>query len=240
MLVCWTGEIVFPQQQNKIPFVIPIDGGARTGKSTVREIVAATFFRDGRYLNQLNSGLLYRACALVIQQEGKVDDRGGWVNVAQNLNVTLNGDKVVLGGKDVTSSCQSEGISLFTSRISAHPEVRSALKNHQLSFRREPGLVPDGRDMGELFVGENVVRFFLTASPREKTARAVRRAIEKGDAVNFDMLFREIVVRDVQDETRSVSPLKPHPLAVVIDTDKLTAVEVASQIVTRARAALGL
>jgi cytidylate kinase len=231
---------VFPQQQNEIPFVITIDGGARTGKSTVREIVAATFFRDGRYLNQLNSGLLYRACALVIQQDGKMDDRGGWVSVAQSLNVTLNGDKVVLGGKDVTSACQSEGISLFTSRISAHPEVRSALRNHQLSFRKAPGLVADGRDMGELFVGENVVRFFLTASPREKAARVVRRAIAKGETADFDRLFREIVLRDVQDETRPVSPLKPHQFAVVIDTDKLTAVEVALQIVTHARAVFGL
>lgn len=231
---------MFPQQQNEIPFVIAIDGGARTGKSTVREIVAATFFRDGRYLNELNSGLLYRACALVIEREGKAGDRDAWVRIAQNLSVTLNGDKVVLYGNDVTSACQSEGISLFTSRISAHPEVRSALKNHQLSFRKVPGLVADGRDMGELFVGENVVRFFLTASPREKTARVVRRAIVRNEVVNFDALFGEIVQRDRQDETRPVSPLKPHSLAVVINTDKLTAVEVASQIVTHTRTVLGL
>lgn len=231
---------MFPQQQNEIPIVITIDGGARTGKSTAREIVAATFFRDGHHLNELNSGLLYRACALAIQQEGIEGDREGWVSIAQNLNVTLNGDKVALHGKDVTHACQSEEISLFTSRISAHPEVRSALKNHQLSFRKDPGLAADGRDMGEVFVGKNVVRFFLTASPREKTARGVRKAMAEGKTINFDTLFREIVQRDVQDKTRSVSPLKPHPLAVVIDTDKLTAVEVASQIVTHARAVLVL
>ncbi len=98
----------------------------------------------------------------------------------------------------------------------------------------------DGRDMGELFVGENVVRFFLTASSREKAARVVRWAIAMGKVVNFDTLFREIVQRDRQDETRPVSPLRPHRYSVVIDTDKLTAVDVASRIVAYTRTTLGL
>lgn len=220
--------------------VIAVDGRAGTGKSTVRDIVATTFFQDGRRLHQLNSGLLYRACAWNLLHEGEENDQGEWVRTAQNLKVTLNGDKVFFEGVDVTNQCKSEEISLFASMISAHPEVRSALKECQLSFREDPGLVADGRDMGELFLGKNVVRFFLTASPREQAARVVRRAMKTGQTANFDKLFREIIQRDIQDVTRSVSPLRPHPEAITINTDELTAVEVAELIVTRTRTMLGL
>lgn len=100
----------------------------------------------------------------------------------------------------------------------------------QLSMRQLPGLVADGRDMGDIFLGY-VIRFFLTASTRVKATRRVREYIKDGRAADFDALFRSIAERDRNDTERTVSPLRPHPKAMIIDTDILTPAEVANLII---------
>ena len=96
--------------------------------------------------------------------------------------------------------------------------VRTALSHLQLAFRRAPGLVADGRDMGTVIFPDAGHKVFLTASAEERAQRRYKQLKEKGLSVTLAALLREIQARDVRDAERSVAPLKPAPDAVLIDS----------------------
>jgi cytidylate kinase len=109
----------------------------------------------------------------------------------------------------------------MASRVSALPAVREALHGLQLAFRRAPGLVADGRDMGTVIFPDAAHKVFLTASAGERAERRYKQLKDKGVSVTLDGLLREILARDARDASRAVAPLRPADDAVRIDTTGL-------------------
>ena len=199
--------------------VIAIDGPSGSGKGTIARAVAS---RLGWGL--LDSGALYRLLALAAMEAGVGPEAPARLGqLARALRVEFSqdaagGESVRLGGQDVTLKVRAESTGEMASRLAAIPEVRAGLLELQQGFRRPPGLVADGRDMGTVVFPDALLKIFLTASAAERAKRRYNQLIEKGLTANLDALFRDISARDERDRTRAVSPLEPAADAVELDT----------------------
>jgi len=200
--------------------VITIDGPGGSGKGTISQTIAGEF---GWHF--LDSGALYRLLALVAIQEGiALDDRRGLTAAAETLDAEFSvdgSDSIMLKGIDVSKEIRSEKVGNVASQVAAVPEVRQALLGRQRDFRRPPGLVADGRDMGSVVFTDAVVKIYLTASIEERAKRRYKQLIEKGLGANLQNIREEIAERDARDSGRAVAPLKPASDAILIDTSDL-------------------
>jgi 3-phosphoshikimate 1-carboxyvinyltransferase len=198
--------------------VIAIDGPTASGKGTLAAAVAQ---RLGYEL--LDSGALYRATALAVQQAGVDPADGAAVAVvAERLDLRFEGDRAFLDGRDVSDALRHEATGNLASKISAHPAVRQALHGLQLAFRRPPGLVADGRDMGTVVFTGAPLKIFLTASAEERAARRYNQLISRGISANIDSLLADLRMRDERDQNRAVAPLKPAEDAVLLDNSSMS------------------
>lgn len=210
-------------QNTSIP-VLAIDGGAGTGKGTARGIVA-----EKLGFNSLDSGILYRALALFARKHGLLWESPPLIaGLVQDMKLTFEGDLVLLNGESQFNQLRSKQAGEDASRIAVHPEVRAALLDYQLAFRKPPGLVADGRDQGTVF--DTPFRYFLKARPEVRAQRRVEQERQLGHEAEFAATLASIRERDRLDETRKEAPLAPHPEAMVIDTSDIPAQEVARQI----------
>lgn len=210
--------------------VITIDGPSGAGKGAVSARVAT---RLGWHV--LDSGAVYRALALAALEQG-VDpgDRAGLVALAAGLELDFapgeDGIRVLLDGSRVDERLRSEAVSEAASRVAAIPEVRTALLALQRSYRRPPGLVADGRDMGTVVFPDAPVKIFLEASVEERARRRYKQLKEKGENVIFLRLFRDLEARDRRDRERDVSPTVAAPDALVVDSTSLDLDEVVARV----------
>ena len=212
--------------------VLAIDGPAASGKGTVAKRVA-----DALGFHYLDSGSLYRLVALqALRQRVDFADEAGLAGIARNLDCSFASGRLWLGGADVTDAVRDEAVSAAASRVAVHPGVRGALLERQRGFRRPPGLVAEGRDMGTVVFPDAAVKIFVTASAEERAARRGRQLAEKGIDVNIQSLLRDIRDRDERDGKRAVAPLKPADDATVLDTTGMTVEAVVAAVVARARA----
>jgi cytidylate kinase len=117
---------------------------------------------------------------------------------------------------------RSETCGERASRVATLPGVRTALVGLQRGFRRPPGLVADGRDMGTVIFPDAELKVFLTASAEERAQRRYKQLKEKGFDVNLPALSAEVAARDRRDAERAVAPLRPAPDACVIDSTAMT------------------
>ncbi len=198
--------------------VITIDGPTASGKGTLAASVAQ---RLGWH--QLDSGLLYRATALAAQRQGiDSDDEPGVAGVAAQLNLRFDGAQVLLDGVDVATDLRQEQVGSMASRISALPAVRGALAALQLGFRRLPGLVCDGRDMGTVIFPDAPLKVFLTASPAMRAERRHKQLISKGISASLADLRDDLEARDERDKNRRIAPLRPAQDALLLDNSGQT------------------
>jgi cytidylate kinase len=179
----------------------------------------------------LNSGALYRTVALAaigagadLESESRISD------IALNIKAKFSGDNVVFDDRDVTDAIRSEEVSVTASRIAAYPKVRSALLERQKGFRKPPGLVADGRDMGTVVFPDAVLKIYLTASPDERAARRYKQLMGKGLGATMAALLQDIRERDQRDSARAAAPLKKGADAVLIDTTNLSAADAIAQV----------
>lgn len=194
--------------------VIAIDGPSASGKGTVAQAVAAALG-----FHYLNSGALYRAVALAaLESATDLENESTLADITLNLRAKIDGEMVILGGRDVTDALHAEAVSLAASRIAALPKVRGALLERQRAFRQPPGLVADGRDMGSVVFPDAVLKIFLTATPEERAERRYKQLMEKGMRANMAALLQDIRERDARDSARPVAPLRKCADAVLIDT----------------------
>ena len=203
--------------------VIAIDGPVGSGKGTVSHRVASAL---GYRL--LDSGALYRVLALAARKRGTPLGAGPAVaRLARSLGIEFapgnaaDPVRALLDGVDVTADIRTERCGNDASRISALPAVRDALLARQHGFRRPPGLVADGRDMGSVVFPDAPVKVFLVATARARADRRHKQLIAKGIDVSVERLSREMEERDRRDRERAVAPLKPAGDAVVVDTTGL-------------------
>jgi 3-phosphoshikimate 1-carboxyvinyltransferase len=201
--------------------VIAIDGPSASGKGTVAQRVALALG-----FHFLDSGALYRLTALAAMKAGvALDDEAGVAAVAANLPAEFHGDKILLSGEEVTEAIRAEEVGVGASKVAALPAVRAALLDRQRAYRRLPGLVADGRDMGSVVFPEAPVKVFLTASAEARGERRYKQLIGKGMPDNIRPLLQDIVndlrERDARDAARSVAPLKQCDDADLVDTTTL-------------------
>ena len=206
--------------------VIAIDGPTASGKGTLAHEVA----RELGY-QVLDSGSLYRAAALAAQRAG-VDwaDADAVAALCPGLPLRFEADRILLGDEDVSEALRQEAIGLGASAVAAHPAVRLALHQLQLSFRRAPGLVADGRDMGTVVFPDAQLKIFLTASPEARAERRHKQLISKGISTNIVGLLAALRRRDEQDRNRSTAPLKPASDAKELDNSALSIEESVQQV----------
>ena len=205
--------------------VIAIDGPSASGKGTIAKRVA-----DELSFHYLESGALYRLIALVSLRD-RLTDADALAEVAGQMAVDWVGEKILLSDQDVTLDVRSEEVSKRASEVAKIPEVRKRLVKRQRAFRRPPGLVADGRDMGTVVFPDATLKVFLTASPEVRAERRYKQLIDKGIPANLRSLSRDLAERDARDRNRTVAPLVPAPDSQVLDSSALSIDAVAELIV---------
>ena len=228
--------------------VVTIDGPAGSGKGTVARQLATTL----KY-HYLDSGALYRILSLLSQQQRvEVDDVEGLLALCKVMNVRFGFDvqnlnspgkdeeiqeseqqenvPVFLNDGEVSSDLRTEECAARASQLAALQEVRTALLHKQRSFKRTPGLVAEGRDMGTVVFPDAERKFFLTASSNERALRRQKQLKKQGISASLGPLLKEIETRDSRDQTRSVSPLRPAADAILVDSTNLSIEQVVNRI----------
>lgn len=217
----------------RLPPVIAIDGPSASGKGTVAQRVAQ---RLG--FHYLDSGALYRLVALeALRTRVALDNEAGLARLAGALDADFKGDEIIMNQEFVTDSIRSEKVGVAASRVAALGAVRQALTARQHGFRRPPGLVADGRDMGSVIFPDAVLKIYLTADAAERARRRHKQLIEKGMDANMAALLQDILHRDERDSARAVAPLQRSDDASLLDTTKLTADAAVEQVLARYAAA---
>jgi GTP-binding protein len=188
--------------------VVAIDGPAGSGKSTVAAAVAE---RLG--LEHLDTGALYRAITLACTRAGADPTDGPACGaVARTAVIGRTAGRTTLAGEDVEDEIRGPTVTAGVSAVSAHPEVRAALLDHQRTLAAA-GAVVEGRDIGTVVLPGADLKVFLTAEPAE---RARRRAVQTGDdPTEVEAAQR---VRDAADASRAVAPLRAADDAWTLDT----------------------
>jgi len=224
-------------QTEKLVPVLTIDGPSGSGKGTISARVA-----DALGWHLLDSGALYRAVGFAASMAGlDLSDAEAVTRCAETTKITFRDPKdggetrVIVNGLDATAEIRTETCGAAASAIAAIPSVRAALFDKQRSFRKAPGLVADGRDMGTVIFADAQHKVFLTASAEERAKRRYKQLKEKGLGVTLTTLLREIEARDVRDAERAVAPLKPATDAILIDSTGMSIDAVVAKVLALVR-----
>lgn len=211
--------------KNSVP-VITIDGPTASGKGTVAQRVAHALG-----WGVLDSGALYRLTALsVLQRGGDSADPQAVARIAESLEVVFHAQGILLEGREVSELIRQEEVGNLASRLAPNPALRAALLERQRAFRRPPGLVADGRDMGTIVFQDADLKIFLVADVRARAQRRCKQLIEKGISANIEDLLVDMRKRDARDIERAVAPLLPAQDAHVVDSSTLTIEQTAQSI----------
>ena len=222
-------EALFTLVQPSAPApVICIDGPTASGKGTVASLVAQ---RLGFAL--LDSGALYRIAGLAATRAGIPLEETHAQQIADlvaTLHIVFTPDqRVLLGAEDISLAIRTEAAGMNASRVSAFPAVRQALLQLQRDFRRLPGLVADGRDMGTVIFPDAALKVYLSASAQCRAERRFKQLIDKGLSANIADLLADLQARDARDMQRSAAPLKPAEDALHWDNHAERTIEQAVQ-----------
>lgn len=206
--------------------LITIDGPSGAGKSTVSKVLAKRLS-----YGYLDTGALYRSVAYQAKKEAvDMDDENALSDFLKNLRIcikNINGMmKVFVGDTDVSDHIRTEDIGLSASKISANAMVRSALLKIQREAGERGSIVAEGRDMGSVVFPDADIKFFLDATVEERIKRRYKELVDKGMAVDFQTVQRDLNLRDRQDRERTVAPLTIPRDAIVIDSSNMNTTDV--------------
>jgi CMP/dCMP kinase len=206
-----------PSPQSSVP-VVAIDGPSASGKGTVAQRVARQLG-----FHYLDSGALYRIVALAAERAGiEWQDSAALARLAATLEIDFEDDDILLNGENVSAAVRSEAMGKGASEVAVHQALRSQLLELQHAFRRTPGLVADGRDMGSVVFKDAQTKVFLTASSAIRAERRYKQLIEKGNHAILPHVLADIEERDARDKSRTSAPLTQCAEALFLDTSQLT------------------
>ena len=222
--------------------IIAIDGPAGAGKSTVASRLAKRF-----HLLNLETGAMYRAFALKALESGvSADDAARLERLASATSIRLessgDGNRVFLDGLEVTQRLREAEVTEGASRVSVHPAIRKWMVDLQRALGEDGRIVMEGRDIGSTVFPDADVKIFLDADPE---VRSQRRYEQIGTApasapVAPESVLKDIRERDRRDRSRALSPLKPAPDAIVIDSTSLSLDQVIERVEGIIQERLGL
>ncbi len=199
--------------------IVTIDGPAGAGKTTISKLLAGKL--GYRYLD---TGALYRAVGL-LALEGKVrpDDDQGLAELCQGLELEfLDRGRLQVNGRDVTGLIRSQEVSMMASAVSARPVVRQCLLDIQRNLARGGGIVAEGRDMATVVFPRAEVKFFLDADLETRALRRYEQLRQQGKlSASLQEIKDQIAIRDHNDSSRSLAPLRPADDAIIIDSSAL-------------------
>jgi cytidylate kinase len=207
--------------------VITIDGPAGAGKSTVSKMLA----RRLGYI-YVDTGAMYRAVAVLARSAGRANplDEVLLGEICSGLELEFINNNGVLNllanGKDITEEIRKPEISSLASAVSAKAVVRERLTKIQREMGAKGGVVLEGRDMGTVVFPDAEVKFFLDASPEIRSRRRHLELEAKGEETTFSEVYEQMLLRDRNDESRQLAPLKPATDAIVVDSSSLQIKEV--------------
>ena len=204
--------------------VITIDGPSGVGKGTISE-----YLSDQLKWNYLNSGALYRAIAWVAQNDSiNLNDIEALVSASKNIAFSSKNQKLKIeyNEKEIGSLIYDEEVAKIASKVASKPKIRKSIVSIQRSFKKEPGLVAEGRDMGSVIFPESELKIFLTASIETRAQRRFNQLKDREFNVSLPALIKDLDSRDNRDKERKDSPLVIPKGAFVIKTDDLTVVDV--------------
>lgn len=208
--------------------VITLDGPSASGKGTIARLVAQTLG-----FHYLDSGALYRLVALAaMKRNTDAGNESGVVDVARHLNASFRDSSIWLDGEEVSDEVRAEACGEYASKIARYPALRVELLERQRGFRKLPGLIADGRDMGSVIFPDAILKIYLTASEEERASRRHKQLMEKGINVSIPDLIQTLRSRDERDSGRVASPLQQCEDAYLLDTTGLSIDQVIDRVLS--------
>ena len=210
--------------------IIAIDGPAGSGKSTIAKLVAKDMG-----LVYLDTGAMYRIVTLKALNEGILGNDGlneleKIKKLLDNLNIDIRENGFYLDDVDVSEEIRKPVVSENVSDVAAIREVREKMVDLQRKFSESKNVILDGRDIGKVVFPNADLKIFLVADARERAKRRYRELIQKGENVEIEEIYENILKRDKIDSTRKESPLKKAKDAVEVDTTSKSIEEVKNEI----------
>ena len=201
-----------------VMIAVAIDGPSGAGKSTIARKVAGEL----GFL-YIDTGALYRSIGYYVLKKGgdpekKEDVEAALPGIRLELRHADGVQRVFLNGEDVSDQIRTPAVSMAASHVSAFPAVRTFLLELQRKMAREHNVIMDGRDIGTVVLPDAELKIFLTATPEDRARRRYEELVEKGEAVTFDEVLKDVIQRDYNDTHRDIAPLRQAEDAVLADT----------------------
>ena len=206
----------------RTPINVAIDGPSGAGKSTMARLLAQQLG-----FVYVDTGAMYRSIGLYVKRAGiGLEEIEAIVprlpEITIQLRYTDGVQHIFLNGEDVSEEIRTEIISRYASAVSTLAPVREYLLELQRGLARDHDVIMDGRDIGTVILPHAQVKIFLTASAEERARRRYQELLEKGQAVEYDQVYQDLLARDEKDTSRAAAPLKPAADAVQLNSTAYT------------------
>ena len=214
--------------------VIAIDGYAATGKSTQAKNIA-------KHLNfiHIDTGAMYRGITYYSLNNFLIKSQISTKKLIDNIDKIEINFKIVnqnqiitINDENIQEKLRNIEIDQNVSMVSSIPEVRSFLVKRQRQLSTNNDVVMEGRDIGTVVFPNSKNKFFLVASPKIRAKRRFRQTKKNNENISFSQIFEDVKIRDKNDESREISPLKPAKDAKIIDTSNYSETEVFHKIIS--------
>jgi len=208
------------------PMRIAIDGPSGAGKSTIAKEVAKILEFD-----YIDTGAMYRAVGYkMMESQVTLKDAIALKKLLDETTIDFHKGRTLLDGEDVSDYIRTPAVSQMASDCSALPVVREKLVELQRELGKQKSVVMDGRDIGTNVFPDAEIKFFVTASAEERAKRRYLELLDKGETAEYQTVLSDMKMRDYNDSTRSLHPLKQAEDSILVDTTYMTIEEVIAKI----------